>query len=396
VVPPACPRRLSASPEGIDWTTAPAARVAAALDPLFGNQSASAIANAFANQLPEWLTQARNAARANLSPDARRALGSESTWFQLQAARSALQDVLGSTTENFKGMLPHLEKIRERLGQIAAFIDPQVGNPFGSMALLGGALGGGFLLLRGMLGRMGPWSRTLLGGAAGMMLGGPAEGLMGALLGRSVGASGTAVAAGAAGATAGAVFGGRFMRAVVGILRGVRSFAFWTIPGLAIGAIVDNWNTVSARLQAIWSDLQAAWEAKSFTRFFQGEGVAQVGRDIEHGARSFSRAVQDLVDPPTSTSFLPRAGSEQARLMERLSADARAMAQMGFYAPGQTQTGPQTQAHGKGSVQTLNAPITINITTQTNASPQAIGDAAGGAVRSGLRQLLSDGASLTE
>jgi hypothetical protein len=64
---------------GIDWTTAPAARVAAALDPLFGNQSASAIANAFANQLPEWLTQARNAARANLSPDARRALGSEST-----------------------------------------------------------------------------------------------------------------------------------------------------------------------------------------------------------------------------------------------------------------------------------------------------------------------------
>jgi hypothetical protein len=39
-------------------------------------------------------------------------------------------------------------------------------------------------------------------------------------------------------------------------------------------------------------------------------------------------------------------------------------------------------------------PITINITAQTN--PQAIGDAAGGAVRSGLRNLLTDGALLTE
>jgi hypothetical protein len=264
------------------------------------------------------------------------------------------------------------------------------------MALLGGALGGGFWLLRGMLGRMGPWSRTLLGGAAGMALGGQGEAMLGALLGRSIGSS-TAVAVGAAGGAAGAVFGGRFVRAVGALLRGVRSFAFWTIPSLGIGLIVDHWTTVSARLQAIWADLQAAWEAKSFARFFQGEGVAAVGRDIEHGARSFSRAIQDWVDPPTSSSFLPRAGSEQARLMERLTADARAMAAMGFYAPGQTPTAPQTQAHGKGSVQTVTVmgnPITINITAQAN--PQAIGDAAGGAVRSGLRQLLSDGASLTE
>jgi hypothetical protein len=46
---------------------------------------------------------------------------------------------------------------------------------------------------------------------------------------------------------------------------------------------------------------------------------------------------------------------------------------------------------GQASTVTVTGnPITINITTQTNASAQAIGEAAGNAVQSGLRRALSD------
>jgi hypothetical protein len=196
------------------------------------------------------------------------------------------------------------------------------------------------------------------------------------------------------------VFGGRFIRAVGAILRGVKSFAFWTIPSLGIGLIIDRWTTVSARLQAIWTDLQAAWEAKSFTRFFQGSGVAQLRRDLEHGARSFSEMIRDWADPVTSSAFIPRADSPLARLMARQSEEARNMAAMGFFAPGENPTADAAaRAHGKGSVQHVTVtgnPITVTVNVQTNANPQAIGDAAGNAVQSRLRGLLTDGASLTE
>jgi hypothetical protein len=95
---------------GLDPRTATAAQIATALRPIFSNQSADNLANMIVGRWREWLGQTEIARLANLTPEARERLGSQRSWYQLNTARSALQDAMGGTAGNFKSVLnPALE-----------------------------------------------------------------------------------------------------------------------------------------------------------------------------------------------------------------------------------------------------------------------------------------------
>jgi hypothetical protein len=388
---------------GLDPKTATQAQIATALRPIFSNQSAENIANMITGQWREWLGQANNAMRLNLSPEARAANTQNSLWTQLQSARSALIDAMGSAVMNFKVLLPVLQSVGEGLQKIASFIDPVIGNPAAGASLIGGGLVGAFMMLRRMAGMMGPWTRTLIGGGAGFLLGGGVgEALMGALLGRQMVGSAAAGAAGAAGAAAARSWGGRFLSVLRGLfMRAIPGMIATSVAIYAVTQIVEHWETVKTRLLAIWEDLRQAapvWlggQGQGWGAFAgSGSAMAQTTQDLDQYLQAQERSFQDWLRSSSLGQWLIRQGyamtdSQMAYRRARqdlagmgidldaLQVDATARAAI----PG---TGGSTVAVTTGPIN-----VTVNV-TQSNASPQAIGQAAGNAVGSGLRGSLSD------
>jgi hypothetical protein len=342
-------------------------------------------------QWREWQDQVENSLRQNLTPGARQTVAGN-LWPGLMSVQSSLQDVLGSVAANFEVLLlPALNQVSNGFKTLARWIDPTTGSPALSMGVLAAGGVGAFLALRGMAGRMGPWSRTLIGGAAGGLLGGGVgEALMGALLGRQLAGNSAAVAgaAGAAGAVAGTAWGARFLGAARWIFRAARSMTLWGVATSAIVGIADNWESVKGRLLGIWEELKRAaptwagghgegWGALAST----GTGIAALPGDLTSYVNSWAQSVQDaLMGTEWGRSLFARGWlqtveqSRQAAIVQRLSSDA---ALMGIPAA-------QTQTINIGGI------VTHVHVAATNADPNAIGEAAGNAVGNALRNTMGD------
>jgi hypothetical protein len=394
---------------GLDPRTAGMAQVQTAMRQAFGsNQSAFNIATMMVGQWREWADQTGIARLANLTADARQQHAGGSSWHQLNSARSALQDAMGSVAENFKTLLnPALESATAGLKKLSSWVDPRTGNPVLSTGVLAGGGIAAFMMARNILRMMGPWQRTLIGGGLGYLLGGPTEALMGALVGRGMGAAGgsAAGAAGVAGAATGAAFGGRFMAAVRFIARGVGSLLKGSIIGGAVGfgitQIIDHWEDVKTRLLAIWADLKAAapvWaggEGQGWRAFAQGPARNQTGNELNAYLQNNERAVQDWLRGTAFGQWLISNGlamSDSQFAHQRLVQDYKGM---GIDLPA-LEADARMRAvvpdAGRPTVVSM-GPVTNNITVQvapTNANPQAIGEAAGNAVGSALRGVLGD------
>lgn len=313
---------------------------------------------------------------------------------QLMAARSKLQDVMGSVAENFKGLLPHLETVSTQFGKIARLIDPAIGNPFAGLSLLGATgLAGVVTAGRAMRG-MNPWMRMLLGGGGGFLLGGDImSAVTGAMLLRGFGggnAAAIAAAAGASGAAAGQSWAKRFVG-------GAFKFIRLSIGLYLLGEVVQNWGTVSARIKAIWEDLRQAapvWlggEGKGWQKFAEGPALAQLNQDVDNLTRPIANSIIEWIRSTQAGQWL------QARGMEFLTTRELQLRRLVGGADRAVEAAAKplmtTTAAGKGSVQSVNVtgnPITVHVHVATNASPSAIGEAAGNAVQSGLRGLLAD------
>ena len=357
------------------------ARIRAALRPLFSNASADDWINRIVNQIQEIRNQYETAVRLDTSEEQRQRLGRGSLWYQLQAAQSGLQDVMGSITENFKGLLPILETVREKLGAIAGFLDPKIGNPLTGMGLLGAGAIAGFLTFRRAIAAMGTWSRTLLGGGLGFMVGGPAGAITGGMLLRSMGGGVAAgLAAGAAGAAAGASFARRFVSAAGTFLRSIPKLLLWGAVIEGVLSIIDHWESVKTRLLGIWEELKQAaptwlggqgkgWGAIGMT----DQGVAALGGDMRAYARSWERSIYDPI----------RSGLFSSSSLENFFKDYITKPWPDDLAPTAAQPGANVMI---GAV-TNN--ITVNV-GGSNADPNTIGEAAGNAVGSQLRGLMTD------
>ena len=266
--------------------------------------------------------------------------------------------------------------------------------------------GGGIAALmvaRNILRMMGPWPRMLIGGGLGYLLGGPTEALMGALVGRGIGATAggsAAGAAGVAGAAAGAAFGGRFMAAAQFIARGIGSLLkgsiIWGAVGFGITQIVDNWQAVSARLKEIWEDLRQAaptWaggEGKGWGALARGPAMTQTGNELNAYLTQNERSAQDWLRGTALGQWLISNGlaiSDSQLAHRRLTADYSAM---GIDLPA-LEADARARAAVPGNIVTVaSGAVTINITAPPGADAKAIGEAAGNAVQSQLRGLMTD------
>jgi hypothetical protein len=287
-------------------------------------------------------------------------------------------------------VLPPLNRFADLLHNISDWTNPRTGNPAVGMGVMAAGGVDAFLLARSLLGRMGPWGRTLLGGAGGMLLGGDVSSLlMGAMIGRGFGSAGGistalagtgAAAAGVAGAAAGRAWGTRFLGAIARFARGT---LVWSAVGVGASEIVTHWDKISRDLKGIWEDLRKSaptwlWgEGKP-----QSEGFQQLGRDVDRYAAVNRTWLEDLIMGTGVGQWL------HARGMIRTEAERREASRL----RGLDQDAQDTLAMGYGSrpITVTGNPITINITAPPGASPQAIGEAAGNAVQSGLRGALSD------
>jgi hypothetical protein len=326
-------------------------------------------------------------------------------WTGLQRARARIVDAMQSIGDNLTGfVLPPLNRFADALQKVSDWTNPRTGNPAVGMGVMAAGGVGAFLLARSLLARMGPWSRTLIGGTGGLLLGGDVSSLlMGAMIGRGFGsggginpalAAGTA-AAGTAGAMAGRAWGGRFMTAARWMLRGLRSMTVWGLAATAATEVVTNWETISERVKKIWEDLEQArpkWlggQDQGAGAFFLGQGVQDTIKDIEGTARTWLPGswADWLTRPPTLTTYGPLRGE-----LNRIAAEYRAMgidlgalqedARLRAVIPGASPTNTVTVGQVTNN-------ITVNV-AGTSASAQAIGEAAGNAVQSGLRGALSD------
>jgi hypothetical protein len=66
---------------------------------------------------------------------------------------------IGDTFSDF--VLPPINRFADLLQTISDLTNSRTGNPAAAMGVLAGGAAGAFMLARGVLGRMGPWSRTL-------------------------------------------------------------------------------------------------------------------------------------------------------------------------------------------------------------------------------------------
>jgi hypothetical protein len=255
-------------------------------------------------------------------------------------------------------------------------------------------------------------TRTLAGGAAGFLLGGPGGAITGALLARSFG--GATPAAAAAGAAAGRAFGSRFMGVIGGILRGLRSMAVWGIAIYAIEEIVRHWEGFKTQILGIfdgirqaaptwlggegqgWTPLRVALHnaAKEFRDWFRDSDIAKFMQwTNEQTWGRAGRALTDAVTPLLPTARLGDFFRDyvSGRPMPWQDLERAAGGRSALPPP----SGTFQQRDGRliytpASVTTGPINVTVNVTQATSANPNAIGEAAGGAVRSALRQLLAD------
>ena len=268
---------------GINPLTATLPQLQAALNRITPNQSANSIATAIIAQQGEWRTQVENARRFNLTPENLQRLAGQSAWYQLLSARSGLQDIMGSVTESFKALLPALETITKQMKNIAAFVDPQIGNPFAGIGILGGGLIAAFITFRRAIAAMGTLTRTLVGGGLGFMLGGPVGALTGAMMVRGMGG---AAAAGAAGAAAARTWGSRFMGILRVILRGIPGVILLTLGVEVLTRVIDSWEGFKTRMLAVFAELQAAMPTwlfgggQGFTGLGNRPAIKQTERDL--------------------------------------------------------------------------------------------------------------------
>ena len=230
-----------------------------------------------------------------------------SVWRGLQRARARVVDAMGSVADNFTTIItPALDTFASVLEKIDRWTNPRTGNPAVSMGVLAAGGVGAFMLARSVLGRMGTWPRTLIGGGAGALLGGGIESaLMGAMIARGFGGGTAAAAAGAAGAAAGQSWGRRF---VGGALRFLRSTILSTIVITAVGTIVSNWEMISTRLKEIWEDLRKAapvWaggEGQGWGAIGNSQGgFGGLGRDIHNSLLGMG-----IVGPEHGTPYITR------------------------------------------------------------------------------------------
>jgi hypothetical protein len=280
---------------GINPATASPAAIADALAPLNSNMSAENVMLMFVQMQGELRNQMERALRLNRGrPMWERGQLDEaaegSLWRGLQQARARIVDTMQSIGDNFANFgLPPINRFADLLQTVSDLTNPRTGNPAAAMGVLAGGVAGAFLLARGVLGRMGPWSRTLVGGGAGLLLGGGVgEAMMGAMIGRGFGASasGTAAvataAAGAAGAVAGRAWITRFGAAV---WRFGRSTTLWGLAGYYATELVTHWQTVSTNLKAIWAHLEKGRTDLAWRRW-RGLAPPATGRgSARHRAR---------------------------------------------------------------------------------------------------------------
>ena len=277
---------------------------------------------------------------------------------------------------------------------IAAFVDPQIGNPFAGIGILGGGLIAAFVTFRRAIAAMGTLSRTLLGGGLGFMLGGPAGALMGGMMMRGMGGGAAAgLAAGAAGAAAGASWGRQFITAAGGLLRGLPKLALWSIPVDIALQVIESWETVKTRLLAIWEEVKQAAPAwaggggQGWGALGQNpEGLPGASRDMAEYGMSWAKPFLGV--DAWLRSWTPAGQASMNRFiyfksmgidLNDLAEDARLRAQV---PDAGGQQAPTNNISGN----------TFHITVQvaSNADPNAIGEAAGNAVQSQLRGLMTD------
>jgi hypothetical protein len=243
--------------------------------------------------------------------------------------------------------------------------------------------------------------KTLIGGGAGFLLGGPAGAMTGALMLRGMGGGGAAAAgaAGAAGALAGASWGRRFLAVAGGILRSLPKLFLWSIAIEAGLSIIENWRNVSTRLKAIWDDLKQAapaWaggQGQGWGAFAQGPAMSQTGRELEGYLTTNERGIQDWLRGTAFGQWLISNGlamSDQQMARNRLVQDYRGM---GIDLPGlEADARMRAVVPDAGRPTVSMGPVTISTTINVaaNSTPSAIGDAAGSAVGSALRGVLGD------
>jgi methyl-accepting chemotaxis protein len=381
---------------GLNVRDASMAQIATIMRPIFSNQSAFNSAMSIIGQWREWSDQSAIARRANLTPEARQQHAAGSSWHQLNTARSALQDAMGSVAENFKGLLnPALESASAGLKQLARLIDPRTGESVLSTGVLVGGSIAALMLGRRMLMSMSPTMRMLLGGGAGYLIGGdPMSILTGAMLGRGIGVgssalgigagtAGAAGAAGVAGAAAGAAWGGRFMGAARWVARAIgsllRGSIIWGGIGYAVGQIVDNWESFKTRMLAIYDELKRAaptWlggEGEGWGAFAGGQGVAKLPEVAQSYGQDWGEWLRNL--PPYAWMY------EQGWLRRPLTAAERSPT-------GGLDLADQAAVPRNTVTMDITNNITVHVTTP--ASPSAIGEAAAGAIGSQLRGLMAD------
>lgn len=224
---------------------------------------------------------------------------------------------------------------------------------------------------------------------------------MGGLLGRSIGggAATAAAAAGAAGAAAALTWRSRFFGVLRTGLGGIVRFGLWSVVASGISAIVLNWETVAERLKGIWADLQNALPTflggggQGYGAFARGPNVTHAGSDLEAWLQGVDRSIKEWAQGTQLGQWMQQNGwavTEQ----QRLDSDAQRTLALGYGNPTAGAPVPVTVV-GKGTTQPINVQVTVNV-AQTNASPEAIGAAAGNAVGSRLRGALSDAPSAVD
>jgi hypothetical protein len=379
---------------GLNPDTASMAEIATVVRRIAPNRNAEYTMLSFIGQWREWMGQTEIAKLVNLSPEARQQHAAGSGWFQLQQARSSLQDAMGATAENFKSLLnPALEAAGSGLKQFARLVDPRLGEPIISTGALAGGGIAALMMARGALMRMSPWTRMMLGGGAGFLIGGdPMSILTGAMLGRGLGAgsnslgigAGAAGAAGVAGAAAGAAWSGRFMGAVRWVARAVgsllRGSIIWGGIGYAVSEIVTHWESFKTRMLAIYDELRRAaptWlggQGEGWGAFAGGQGVAKLPEVAQSYGQDWGEWLRNL--PPYAWMY------EQGWLRRPMTAAERSPS-------GGLDLADQA-AVPRNTVTVTTGNIITHVHVTTPASPSAIGEAAAGAIGSQLRGLMAD------
>jgi hypothetical protein len=302
--------------------------------------------------------------------------------------------------ERFKPfVLQPLQTAADLLTGIARWVNPRTGSDLAAYGVLGAGAVGSFMLLRSLARSMGATGRTAIGGALGLLIGGDIIGaLTGGLMLRGMGGTAATTAAAAAATAVATTWGRRFLAVAGRILAGGLRFTVGSIAIAGLAAVVENWQAVGARLKEIWEDLRQAaptWaggEGRGWSAFAQGPAVAQTGRELSTYLQENERGVQDWLRGTALGQWLIQNGwaatdAQMAARRYREDMRVRGLDPQALDLADQAavpRTGGTTVTMGN-----IVNHIVVNV-AGANASPAAIGEAAGNAVGSALRGLMAD------